>query len=140
MVDEPADGGDAKRRALDAFRGALDASAPAGGMDRLRIAIEAERCGERRRRWLRKGVGTVLRAAAGLLLAAGLVILWRRSAMLGEVIICPHGTGARASEGLAGFLRNPDNFQRVCRCSPLYSGNLRDRSFGEGSSSSGGPR
>lgn len=122
MVDDPRQG---DREAVDAFRRALAAAAPRAGLDRVREALAGERRREMRGMIWRRRMGMVARVAAGLVCAAGVAILVRRAVTLHEVVICPHGDQAEVAGSLREFLRNPDNFQRVCRCTPLYSGSLR---------------
>jgi len=122
MMDDPRQ---ADREAVDAFRDALAAAAPRAGLDRVREALAAERRREMRGMNWRRRMGIFAGAAAALACAAGVAILLHRAVTMHEVVICPHGDQAEAAGSLREFLRNPDNFQRVCRCTPLYSGSLR---------------
>ena len=124
---------DGTQEAISAFRAAIEGATSPAGRDRLHAALDAERTRERRANAHRRTLGILLGAVAALLLVSCVLLFWRRATVLRDVVVCPHGGTAGASENLREFLRDPDRFQRVCRCKPLYSGNLRRTPWPAGS-------
>lgn len=124
--DRDRDWDDETREAVEAFSAAIAGAASGAGGERLRAALAAER----RREDGNGRIGLLLRIAAVLLLGIGACLFLPRSLSPGGVVVCPHGTSdiekdETLPETLRAFLKNPDNFRRVCQCRPLYSGSQR---------------
>lgn len=122
-------------KALDLFRKALDHSAPVEGLEQVRLKTHGELACLRKfhngvcvphRKWL-------LPAAVAVIALGGAAFLFLPAA--GEFhssVVCPHGgtdlklNWRRVPASVQHkFLGNPDRFQRICHCTPKYSGNLR---------------
>ncbi len=122
-------GDDPDSQAVAALRLAIGRAAPADGFARVTAALRAERNRENLRTTLRTRLVVFAKAAAVAVIGLTAFLYWRETAPLREVVVCPHGTPAAHNptpyQKLRAFLDNPDRFQRVCGCAPLYSGNLR---------------
>ncbi|GEM_PF-1626424 len=96
--------------------------------ERVHREITAER---RRSRFTIIPAGRLARIAALLVLGLGAFFAWQTMHRNGALPLCPHSAKVEkpknpyvAGEG-ADFLEHPELYERICRCSPRYSGSLR---------------
>lgn len=105
------------------------------GLPAMRARLHREIAAERRRsRFFIHAVPVPLRAAAALAVAGlGVVFLLRMLNAENDLPLCPHAAKAEGvkrfiASGKAmpeDFIYNPEKYDRICHCSPRYSGNMR---------------
>ena len=112
----------------DAIDGRTDGIADL--QQRLRREIAAER---RRSRFIFSLPRPLLAVAASLTLAMGAYILWQCMQNDDTLPVCPHAAKETPEKQLTppggrfgeDFILHPERYDRICHCSPRYSGNLR---------------
>jgi hypothetical protein len=106
-----------------------------GGLTEVRARLHREIAAERRReRFILISIPRPVRAAAALVaVGLGTFLLWQMTHRNCELPLCPHaakveGVQRFIASGKAvpeDFILNPERYDRICHCSPRYSGSLR---------------
>ncbi len=107
----------------------------ADGLAEVRARLHREIAAERRReRFILISIPRPVRAAAALVVVGlGTFFIWQMIHKSCELPLCPHaakveGVQRFIASGKAvpeDFVLNPERYDRICHCSPRYSGSLR---------------
>ena len=105
------------------------------GLSEVRARLHREIAAERRHeRFILISIPRPVRAAAAVAaIGLGTFFLWQVTHKNCELPLCPHaakveGVQRFIASGKAvpkNFILNPDRYDRICHCSPHYSGSLR---------------
>jgi hypothetical protein len=105
------------------------------GLAEVRARLHREIAAEHRReRFVLFTIPRPLRAVAALaVIGLGTFLLWQTAHKNCALPLCPHSAKVEGAQrfiacGKASpkdFILNPERYDRICRCSPRYSGNLR---------------
>lgn len=105
------------------------------GLSEVRARLHREIAAERRReRFILISIPRPVRAAAALVIVGlGTFFLWQVTHKKCALPLCPHTAKAEGVQRFiasgkavpADFVLNPERYDRICHCSPRYSGSLR---------------
>ncbi|NOU36507.1 MAG: hypothetical protein HOO88_07035 [Kiritimatiellaceae bacterium] len=105
------------------------------GLAEVRARLHREIAAERLRgRFILFTIPRPLRAAAALaVIGLGTFLLWQTTHKNCALPLCPHSAKIESAERFIAsgkavpedFILNPERYDRICHCSPRYSGSLR---------------
>lgn len=105
------------------------------GLDDVRKRIHREIAAEKRRKqFVFKSIPRPVRAAAAMAAAGlGTYFLWQAIHPHRSLPPCPHSASSEETERFIAsghaipedFILNPERYDRICHCSPRYSGSMR---------------